>query len=393
VTEDDVRAAIGALTAAPVARAVGAAPPAAGALVPARREKLTRIQQIGARNLVASWQSVPHFVQMVRVDMSRALAARKAFNGAGGNLSVTDLILYAAAKALADNLRINAAFADGEMLIYDRVNLGVAVDTPDGLVVPVVHDAHLMTLAELSTRVSQLAERARAKKLAPAELEGATFTVSNLGAFGVENGTPVIFAPQAALMFVGAVRDEVLAIDGRAEVRPAMQIAVAYDHRGIDGAMAARFTIKVKQLLEAAEFPGVPLAAPAPAFAKREVAVEFSGGGLRTSVRHGSIGWTNSAEPDEGPDPVTSFMGALGSCLLMSLRVAARARNFNLAAASLSGRCTETGHLKAIDLELRISTPEGEDKLKRLVEVAERGCHIRALVRDDVAVTLNVVRV
>lgn len=306
---------------------------------------------------------------------------------------MTDLILYCAAKALTDNPRINAAFAEGEMLIYDRVNLGVAVDTPEGLVVPVVHDAHLMTPAELSAHVSQLAERARAKKLAPAELEGATFTVSNLGAFGVENGTPVIFAPQAALMFAGAVRDEVLAIDGRAEVRAAMQIAVAYDHRGIDGATAARFTVKVKQLLEAAEFPGVSAAAPTLAFAKREVAVEFSGDGLRTSVRHGSIRWTNSAEPDEGPDPVTSFMGALGSCLLMSLRVAARARNFDLAAASLSGRCTETRHVKAINLELRISTPEGEDKLKRLVEVAERGCHIRALLRDDLTLTLNVVRV
>jgi pyruvate dehydrogenase E2 component (dihydrolipoamide acetyltransferase) len=385
VTEDDVRAAIGALTPAP------AAPPAAGVLLPARREKLTRIQQIGARN--PSWQSVPHFVQMVRVDMSRALEARKAFNAAGGDLTLTDLILYSAAKALTDNPRINAAFAEGEMLIYDRVNLGVAVDTPEGLVVPVVHDAHLMTPAELSAHVSQLAERARAKKLTPAELEGATFTVSNLGAFGVENGTPVIFAPQAALMFAGAVCDEVLAIDGRAEVRAAMQIAVAYDHRGIDGATAARFTVKVKQLLEAAEFPGVSAAAPTLAFAKREVAVEFNDDGLRTSVRHGSIRWTNSAEPDEGPDPVTSFMGALGSCLLMSLRVAARARNFDLAAASLSGRCTETGHVKAINMELRISIPEGEDKLKRLVEVAERGCHIRALLRDDVTLTVNVVRV
>ena len=86
-------------------------------------------------------------------------------------------------------------------------------------------------------------------------------------------------------------------------------------------------------------------------------------------------------------------MGALGSCLLMSLRVAARARNFNLAAASLSGRCTETGHVKAIDLELRISTPEGEDNLKRLVEIAERGCHIRALLRADVNLTLKVARV
>jgi pyruvate/2-oxoglutarate dehydrogenase complex dihydrolipoamide acyltransferase (E2) component len=105
------------------------------------------------------------------------------------------------------------------MLIYDRVNLGVAVDTPNGLVVPVVHNAHQMGLAELSDRVKQLAQQARVKKLAPAELEGATFTVSNLGAFGVENGTPVIFAPQAALLFAWVVRDDVLAIEGRAEVR------------------------------------------------------------------------------------------------------------------------------------------------------------------------------
>jgi len=393
VTEDDVRAAIALRADARAARMDGPnASPAAGPLVPARREKLTRIQQIGARNLVASWQSVPHFVQMVRVDMSAALAARKAINAAGGHLSVTDLILYAVAKALIDNPRINAAFAEGEMLIYDRVNLGVAVDTPDGLVVPVLHDAHLMTPAELSTRVSQLAERARAKKLAPAELEGATFTVSNLGAFGVDNGTPVIFAPQAGLMFVGAIRDEVLAIDRWIEVRPAMQIAVAYDHRGIDGATAARFTTRVKQMLEAAAFPDAPRAASAAAIAKRQVEVELIGDGLRTSFRHGSIAWINSAEPDEGPDPVTSFMGALCSCLLMSLRVAASARNLDLAGASLSGRCTESGHVKAIDLELRVSSTEGDDKLKGLVEVAERGCHVRALIRDDVTVTLKVVR-
>jgi pyruvate/2-oxoglutarate dehydrogenase complex dihydrolipoamide acyltransferase (E2) component/uncharacterized OsmC-like protein len=393
VTEDDVRAAIGARAAAPAVRATSASvQPIAAALAPARREKLTRIQQIGARNLLASWQSVPHFAQTLRVDMSRALVARKALNAGGGNLSVTDLLLYVAARALTENPRINAAFADGEMLIYDRVNLGVAVDTPEGLVVPVVHDAHQMQLAELSERVKQLARKAHAKKLAPGELEGATFTVSNLGAFGVENGTPVIFAPQAALMFAGVVRDDVLAVEGRAEVRPVMEITIAYDHRGIDGATAARFTVRIRQLLEAAEFPGVPANVPAPSFAKRQVAVEFDGDGLRTRVRHGSIEWANSAEADEGPDPVTSFMGSLCSCLLMSLRVAARARKFDLAAASLSGRCTETGHVKAIDLELRVSTSEPADKLKRLVEVAERGCHIRALVRPDLPVNLLVLQ-
>ncbi len=393
VTEDDVRAAIGAMRPGAAARQTDLIrAPAVAELIPARREKLTRIQQIGALNLVASWQSVPHFVQMVRVDMSRALAARNALNAAGANISVTDLLLQAAAKALTENPRINAAFADGEMLIYDQVNLGVAVDTAEGLVVPVVHDAHRMTLGDLSERVKQLAQKARAKKLAPAELEGATFTVSNLGASGIENGTPVIFAPQAALMFAGVVHDDVLAIEGRAKVRPVMQIAIAYDHRGIDGATAARFTMRIRQLLEAPEFPGESAIAPAPAFAARQVAVEFNGEGLRTRVRHGPIEWTSSAEPDEGPDPVTSFMGSLCSCLLMSLRVAARARKFDLAAASLSGHCTEKGHVKAIDLELRVSTSEPEDKLKRLVEVAERGCHIRALLRDDLPVTLRVLR-
>jgi pyruvate/2-oxoglutarate dehydrogenase complex dihydrolipoamide acyltransferase (E2) component/uncharacterized OsmC-like protein len=393
VAEDDVRAAIGTVAAVPTARATGvSASPIVPTLAPARREKLTRIQQIGARNLVASWQSVPHFVQMVRVDMSRALAARKLLNATGANLSVTDLLLYGAARALTEHPRINAAYHEGEMLIYDRVNLGVAVDTPEGLVVPVVRDAHQMGVVELSERVKQLVRKARAKKLAPAELEEATFTVSNLGAFGVENGIPVIFSPQAALMFAGAVHDDVLAIEGRPEVRPVMEIAVAYDHRGIDGATAAPFTVRIRQMLEAAEFPGIPANASAPPFAKRQVAVEFNGQGLRTRVRHGSIEWTNSAEPDEGPDPVTSFIGSLCSCLLMSLRVAAHARKFDLTAASLSGRCTETGHVKAIDLELRISTSEPEDKLKRLVEVAERGCHIRALVRADLPVALRVVR-
>src|SRR5581483_7194243 len=108
-----------------------------------------------------------------------------------------------------------------------------------------------MDLPALSARAAELAAKARDRKLTPRDLEDATFTVSNLGAYGVENGTPVIFAPQAALMFVGAIRDEVLAVNGKPEVRPAMHIAIAYDHRGIDGATASRFTTRIKQLLEA----------------------------------------------------------------------------------------------------------------------------------------------
>jgi pyruvate dehydrogenase E2 component (dihydrolipoamide acetyltransferase) len=401
VTEDDVRATMVAGTSS--GAAAGAAPRGAApapAQTPSHREKLTRIQSVGARNLVASWQNVPHFTQMVRVDMSRTLDTRRRANENGAHFSVTDFILAATVAALMDNPRVNSSFADGELIIYESVNLGLAVDTPDGLVVPVIHGADSMDISQVSVRVGELAEKARAKKLAVGELEGATFTVSNLGAYGIENGTPVIFAPQAGLMFVGAIHDEVLAIDGHAEVRPAMQIAIAYDHRALDGAMAARFTTKVKQILEAGDFAtivrrgtNIPAAEP-DTVRPREVEVESLGDSLRTRARHGALSWEFSAEhPQTAPDPITGFLASLASCLLMSLRVAARGRKLNVGRASAIARCNEKGHVTAIDVELKIETAESDDKLDRLIEVAERGCHIRALVRDDVPVRLSVSRI
>src|SRR5579862_4189334 len=203
ITEDDVKR----VAEQGASHPAGAADAGDGAFVPARREKLTRIQAVGARNLTASWNAIPHFVQMVQVDMSRAIAARKSINDGGAKIGITDLILAATVRALKENPRINANYDNGEMLIFDRVNLGVAVDTPEGLIVPVVHDADRLDLPALNVRVAELAERARSRQLRPSDLEGATFTVSNLGAYGVENGTLVIFAPQVALMFAGAIRD------------------------------------------------------------------------------------------------------------------------------------------------------------------------------------------
>jgi pyruvate dehydrogenase complex dihydrolipoamide acetyltransferase long form len=388
ITEDDVKRAPEQGTSASAATAFASD----GAFAPSRREKLTRIQAVGARNLTASWNAIPHFVQMARVDMSRAIAARKSINDGGAKVGITDLILAATVRALKENPRINANYDNGEMLIFDRVNLGVAVDTPEGLIVPVIHDADRLDLPSLNAKVAELAERARNRQLRPTDLEGATFTVSNLGAYGVENGTPVIFAPQVALMFVGAIRDEVLAVDGRAEVRPSMHIAIAYDHRGIDGATASRFTTKVKAILEEGDFGGAAKASEAAPARQREVVVEAIGESLRTRITHGDLVWKSSAEDASAPDPVTTFLGALGSCLLMSLRVGAQVRKLNVGRASVIARANEKGHVKEIEVELKVESSEEDDKLHRLVEVAERGCHIRQLVRDDVAVNLKVSR-
>lgn len=402
VTEQDVKRALEGAARPAAAREAAEAPAApaeglaaASPMGPSRREKLTRIQAAGARNLTESWRNLPHFVQMVRVDMSRALAARKSLAAAGTRLSVTDIILAAAVRALRDNPRVNASYSDGEMIIYERVNLGVAVDTPDGLVVPVVHGADLLAPPALSAQVAALAEKARTRRLRPEDLEGATFTVSNLGAYGVDNGTPVIFAPQAALMFVGAIRDEVLAVDGRPEVRPAMHIAVAYDHRGIDGATASRFTTGVRQLLESADFLGAAQASTAsnaPPMRRREVTVESVGESLVAEVRHGNRLWQLSGEDSASLDPVTSFLGALGGCLLMSLRVGARVRKLNVGRSRLVARANEKGHISDIEVTLEVETDIDDEKLRHLLEVAERGCHIRRMISDDIRVTLRALR-
>ena len=379
ITEDDVRRA-------------AAAPQAPAALTPARREKLTRIQAIGAKNLTHSWQQVPHFVQMVRVDMSRALEKRRALSAGGAKTTITDLILGAVVQGLRENPRVNASYRDGEMLIYDRINLGIAVDTPSGLVVPVIHDAQALDLAAMSTRAAELAAKARDKKLLPQDLEECTFTVSNLGAYGIENGTPVIFAPQAALMFVGAIRDEVLAIDGKPEVRPALQIAIAYDHRGIDGASAARFTTRVKELLEdgAQAARGKP-AKPAP-YRKHDVTLSARGDDLKVEANYGPFRWSLDGDDVAGPDPVSAFLGALGGCLLMSLRVAARARKASLGRTSVHVQGNEKGHLKEIQVQLEVESTLDDAQLHHLIEVAERGCHIRALIKPEIGFQLTVRR-
>ena len=390
ITEDDVRR-IGAPAEAQQAKSSAITP---GPLLASRREKLTRIQAVGARNLTASWNTIPHFVQMVRVDMSRALAARRAINASGTRITVTDVILAATVLALKENPRVNASYGEGERIIYDQINLGIAVDTPDGLVVPVIHDAGALDLAAISARAAELAERARGKQLRPADMENATFTVSNLGAYGIENGTPVIFAPQAALMFVGAIHDEALAVAGRVEVRPAMQLAIAYDHRVLDGASASHFTMRVKDALENPEFLGAQAAAEVASPARhREVTVEAVGESLKTDVTYGPLSWSLSGEDSGAPDPVSSFLGALGSCLLMSLRVAARARSLTVGKSALTARANQKGHVKEIEVELQVATDADDDKLNRLIEVAERGCHIRAMIRDEVAFALTIKRI
>lgn len=210
-----------------------------------RRFRPTGVRGVMARRM-AEAASIPQFTLFADVSFSAAERARRATNQRGNaRVSLTDVVLRAAALALGDHPALNAHWAEGEIVEFEDPNLGVAVDTDQGLVVPVIHRAHTLDLPALSGRRAELVEAARSGRLVPEQLAGATFTVSNLGMFGIEVFQPVVNPPQVALLSVGRTREDA---DGTTT------LGLAADHRAVDGVQAARFLERVRELIE---WPGV----------------------------------------------------------------------------------------------------------------------------------------
>jgi pyruvate dehydrogenase E2 component (dihydrolipoamide acetyltransferase) len=219
------------------------------------RRPLRGVRRTVAEVVSRSWAEIPQFVQQVSVDASGLIARRRRLApeleaSSGILLSYTDLILQAVVRAVAEVPEANASFGADEIVLYEDVNLSVAVASEAGLLVPVIHRAQELSLSELAIRLRDLAERARSGALRREDVEGGTITVSNLGMFGVETGTPLVTVPQAAIVFTGAMVDRPVAIDGATEIRSTLGLAVAYDHRVLDGVTGARFTTTLKRILE-----------------------------------------------------------------------------------------------------------------------------------------------
>jgi pyruvate dehydrogenase E2 component (dihydrolipoamide acetyltransferase) len=205
-----------------------------------------------AERTTASWQSVPHFFLSRDVDASRLNAWRETARARPGyeRVSHTDLLVKLAAGALERHPRVNGRWHEGSIVPGDGVNVGIAVATDDGLVVPVVHDADRLTLREISERRVQLVEAARAGKLRPDDVQRGTFTVSNLGMYGVDSFQAIVNAPQAAILAVGRIVDRVVPVDGAPAVRPILSLTVSFDHRVVDGARGAEFLDTLAALAE-----------------------------------------------------------------------------------------------------------------------------------------------
>jgi pyruvate dehydrogenase E2 component (dihydrolipoamide acetyltransferase) len=254
IVKADVEAAVGAPAAAPSpAPAVGVAD-VATAKGDVQVVELSRSQQTIARRMAESRATVPDFTLQADVDMEAAVAARESLKAATAEgqvvPSLNDMVVKACALALREFPRVNAAYRDGRFELYSRVNVGVAVAVPDGLIVPTVFDADRRTLGEIAAQTRALAAKARDGTITPPELSGGTFSVSNLGMYGIREFTAVINPPQAAILSVGEVAPRPVVRDGQVVPREAMSVTLACDHRILYGADAAEFLARVRALLE-----------------------------------------------------------------------------------------------------------------------------------------------
>lgn len=249
----DVEAAAGRAAPAP-ASSPAPAPVAAGPDV--EEIPLTNMRRVVARRMVESVQSAPHFFLTSVVDAEALVGLRAEINrqlaATGEDLKVTlnDLIIKACATALRAHPDVNVSFAGDKLLRYRRIHIGFAVALEGGLIVPVIRDADQKSLSQIAREARDLAERARAGKLAPNEFSGSTFTISNLGMYGVDQFNAVINPPEAAILAVGAANPEPVARDGQVVVRHVMRLTLSIDHRALDGATAARFLQQLKRVLE-----------------------------------------------------------------------------------------------------------------------------------------------
>ena len=204
-----------------------------------RTIELTATQATIARRMVESATTIPAFTVSADIDLSAVVALRRGAQEEGGDVpSINDFVVLAAARTLREFPRFNASYVEGKVECYARVNVGVAVATDDALLVPVVFDADRRTLAETARETRRLAEAARSRTLSPGELHDATFTVSNLGMFGVRSFTAIIDPPQVAILAVGGLRDDVVTA------------TLTCDHRVVYGADGARFLARLRELLE-----------------------------------------------------------------------------------------------------------------------------------------------
>lgn len=226
-----------------------------GAAVPAGAESyndvaVSQMRKAIARRLSESKNTAPHFYLTMSINMDRVIEARKALQEQEVKVSVNDIIIKAVAASLRKHPAVNTSWLGDKIRFNQHIHIGVAVAIEDGLIVPVIKFADTKGLATISAEVKDLASRAKTKKLQPAEFEGNTFTISNLGMFGIDQFTAIINPPDACILAIGAAKETVVVEKGQMKVANVMKVTLSCDHRAVDGAVGAAFLQTLKAMLE-----------------------------------------------------------------------------------------------------------------------------------------------
>ena len=224
----------------------------AGGAAPYREENVSTMRATIARRLVASLGPIPHIFLTTEIEMDRTAEMRKQLNALDpeNKVSINDFVIKVAAVALMQHPAVNSSFQEKTVRYYERADIGVAVALENGLITPVVRNASAKSVGQISREVKELAERARNRKLAPEEYTGATFSVSNLGMFGISEFTALINPPEACILAVGAMTPTPVVRDGEVTVKQMMKVTLSCDHRIVDGATGAKFLQTLKKILE-----------------------------------------------------------------------------------------------------------------------------------------------
>ena len=204
-----------------------------------------------AERVTQSWTSTPHFYLLREVNASRLMAWREQLQmQIEPQPTYTDLLVKLVAAALSRHEQVNASWNDGKIVLHREINVGLAVAVKDGLVVPVIHQANEQSLSQIAERRQNMVSRAQAGKLSAEDLANGTFTISNLGMYGVDAFNAIVNPPQAAILAVGRIAERVVPIDGQPAVQPMMILSLSCDHRVIDGARGAQFLATLAGLIE-----------------------------------------------------------------------------------------------------------------------------------------------
>ena len=213
--------------------------------------EVSRIWRVMVDRLSQAWTTIPHFYLIREINASRLVAWReKVQNNSAEKITYTDLLVRLTAAALRKYPRLNASWQDENIIFNSKINIGLAVAVDDGLVVPVIHHADEMNLSQLALRRSEIVTRAKSNKLSLDDLSGGTFTISNLGMYGVDAFNAIINPPQAAILAVSRIADRVVPLNGRPAVQPMMTLSLSCDHRVVDGARGAEFLQALANLIE-----------------------------------------------------------------------------------------------------------------------------------------------